>query len=59
MDDDHEMLLLGVEKQRNALSETDARLQSLNDARRTQGGRHEGVGEEARRVAGLAAEEAI
>ena len=24
MDDDHEMLLLGVEKQRNALSETDA-----------------------------------
>ena len=33
MDDDHEMLLLGVEKQRNALSETDARLQRLNDAR--------------------------
>ena len=27
------MLLLGVEKQRNALSETDARLQRLNDAR--------------------------
>ena len=33
MDDDHEMLLLGVEKQRSALSETDSRLTRLNEAR--------------------------
>ena len=33
MDDDHEMLLLGVEKQRGALADTDKKLANLNDAR--------------------------